>query len=285
METNRLRYYCVVVETGSLTKASEIVGVSHSGLSKAISSLQTETGLIFFRPLGRGLEITEDGQWFYKKALEILRLENEIQKGRTVEKKMIRIGMSEVLSILCSPEIAEELQQPISFVTTDVGEIETQLKSNAIDFGISLSPSPQPGLEYLEIAQIKLNSFCRSETLQKFGAEHVPFVVPATEITFNLVGYKSRDSWPAEVPRKIQYSATSFSTALNLLQSGIAAMYLPEFVVEKLNQDRLIHEKIVKISEHKKTETHRKIFLVKSKQTDESVAIKKVTKVIRKMCR
>ena len=77
METHRLRYFCAIAETGSLTKASEILGISHSGLSKAVSVLEMETHLKLFRPLGRGLEITSDGKWLYQKAQQILKIENE----------------------------------------------------------------------------------------------------------------------------------------------------------------------------------------------------------------
>ena len=80
MDTHRLRYFCTIAETGSLTKASEILGISHSGLSKAITALEDETNLQLFRPQGRGLEITKDGKWFYQKAQEILKIENEIDE-------------------------------------------------------------------------------------------------------------------------------------------------------------------------------------------------------------
>lgn len=68
MDTNKLKYFVAVAETGSLTKASKILGISHSGLSKAVSALETEAKLKLFRPQGRGLEITLEGKWFYLEA-------------------------------------------------------------------------------------------------------------------------------------------------------------------------------------------------------------------------
>jgi len=62
METDRLKYFCVIVDTGSLTKAAEVLGVSHSGLSKAMSVLQGELGFKILVPKGRGLELTEKGR-------------------------------------------------------------------------------------------------------------------------------------------------------------------------------------------------------------------------------
>ena len=59
METNRLRQFCTVVETGSFRKAADILGISHSGLFKSIKTLEEEVGFVLFLPSGRGIVVVE----------------------------------------------------------------------------------------------------------------------------------------------------------------------------------------------------------------------------------
>lgn len=284
METNRLRYFCAIAETGSLTKASEILGVSHSGLSKAISTLENETGLKLFKPQGRGLEITPQGTWFYKKAQEILKIESEISVGEKIESRNICIGLSEVLSVSCAGLIAKELAQPISIFETDIGQTESLILSGVMDFAFVFSPAPKPELDYLELGEIKFNSYGRADLLNSVPAEILPFVVPATPFDFNPLGYKSRDGWPSDVSRSTYFAVSAFSTALDLVRSGQAVVYMPNFLAALENQERTQNLMLVKVPEHRKAESKRKLFLVKTKKSDESKEAKKVAKVLRKLC-
>ncbi len=65
MDTNRLRQFCAIAETGSMTKASRLLHITHSGLSKSMKLLQEELGLELLRPCGRGIMLTEHGKLIY----------------------------------------------------------------------------------------------------------------------------------------------------------------------------------------------------------------------------
>lgn len=284
METERLKYFVVIAETGSLTKASQILGISHSGLSKAVSSLEDETKLKLFRPQGRGLEITDEGKWFYLKAIEILKITHEVLQGRKKTNHVVRMGLSELFAVTCASLISQELQTPISFVETDIGDIETKLLANEVDFGIAFIPTPKQELEYLEIGSIHFGVYARRD-LELTDVKDLPFTVPISEYPTNPMGYKNRDGWPIDLPRQSKFFVSGFSIALDLLRSGQTALYMPDFVVALENQ-RINKEqhKIVKIQEYKKAETKRKVYLVKRQSAEETKEIKKVSKVLRQIC-
>jgi DNA-binding transcriptional LysR family regulator len=284
METSRLRYFCTIAETGSLTKASGILGVTHSGLSKAISTLEAETKLKLFRSLGRGLEITSEGKWFYQKAKEILRIESDIQSGVLMGHTSVRIGLSEVIAITCAGAMAQDFKIPLTMITTDIGEIEGKIIADEIDFGIAFSPMPKPELEYLEIGEVVFNSYARNDLQEKFISSDIPYVVPATDFPFNPLGYRMRDGWPQNIPRRPYFSVNGYSIAFDLLQAGAAAMYLPNFVVQIFNKNTSADFIIKKISDHSGAITKRKIFLIKSKLVEETKEMKKMAKIIRRIC-
>jgi DNA-binding transcriptional LysR family regulator len=284
METYRLKYFCTIAETGSLTKASEILGISHSGLSKAISVLEEETKLQLFRPQGRGLEITPEGKWLYQKALEILKIENEISNGTKTETSSLRIGLTEVIAITCAGLLAREFSEALMILETDVGELESKILGGELDFGYIFSPAPKPGLEYLEIGDVKFNSFARADFLKGRPPEEYFFTVPATNMPFNPLGYKIRDGWPQEIPRVPKFAASSFSIALDLLRKGESIVYMPNFVATLENEGLAEKSSLVKVPHHQNAESRRKLFLVKPKTADESKEMKKISKVLRKIC-
>ena len=66
METNRLKQFCTVKETGNLRKAANLLGISHSGLSKSMKALEEELGFPLFQSNGRGIVVTDEGLKLYE---------------------------------------------------------------------------------------------------------------------------------------------------------------------------------------------------------------------------
>lgn len=281
MDTQRLKYFSMVAELGSLTKASEVLGISHSGLSKAISVLEEETQLKLFKPMGRGLEITEEGKWFYTKAQEILKVESEIFSNFKPQSVSTRVGLPEILGIFCVDALAKEVEGPLTVVEVDVGQAENKILGGELDFAVVFTPHPKTGLDYIEVTALKFASFLREDLLKGFSLADIPFAVPYSNLPANPLGFKTRDGWPTEIPRNCQFVVSDFSMALELFRSGQCAVYMPEFIAE-LEEDRSGNKnKFLRIAEHKKVETERKVFLVKSKDIEESRAMKKLAKILR----
>jgi DNA-binding transcriptional LysR family regulator len=284
MDTDKLRYFTIIAETGSLTKASQILGISHSGLSKAVRTLESETKLKLFRPQGRGLEITQEGKWLYQKAQEILKIAAEISKPQTERHAFIRIGLSGVIAKTCAGALAAEFEEQLMLHEIDIGEIEGKIVGGDLDFGLAFIPSPKPELEYLEIGEVRFNSHVREDLLGKMSPETLPYVVPVSEFPSNPLGYRTRDGWPYDVPRTSFFAVSGFAIALDLLRSGEAAIYMPDFVATLENARSANRSKIISVKAHKAAATKRKLFLVKRQSVEESPEMKRATKIIRRIC-
>ncbi len=286
MDTDRLKYFCAVVDFGSLSKASEILGISHSGLSKSISVLQTEIELELFRPQGRGLEVTPTGLEFYKKSKEIINLVERLKNPSEKVAPPTRLALSEVLAVTISGTIAMTIKKNLTINQLDVGEIERLVVTNQLDFGIASVPKPDPKLEYLKIGKIRFNSYCAYQLYKGIKKkESIPYAVPLHDLPQNIMGFKVRDGWPSMIKRNETFYVKNFSIALNLLRSGQAAVFLPDFMVSAENKKNSDHgERIVKIKEHSKAQIEREYYLIKLKSVPESSDMKKVTKIVRKIC-
>jgi DNA-binding transcriptional LysR family regulator len=287
MDTDRLRYFCLIAETGSLTKASELLNISHSGLSKAMSQLQLEIDQTLFRPQGRGLELTEAGKALYGKSKEILGLVERLKTQEVAAtNQTLRLGMSEVFVLGLASEFAKDLDATIDIHDLDSGEIEVKLLDSQIDFAISSVPFPHPQLDYLKIAKASMGIFYRNREFRALPLEEIPFVGPNSEIRNNPLSIRSRDGWPEQQKRTLSYGASTLSAALSIVDSGRAAVFVPRFLVNALNEQRSSQHQLLEYETSRslfKSAT-RDIYLMKRKNLDESKAMKTVARILRKRC-
>ncbi len=73
-----LRYFWMVAKTGSITRASEQLGLSPQSISTQISELEGNLGVQLLRKLGRGVEPTEMGRRVFSYADEIFSIGSEL---------------------------------------------------------------------------------------------------------------------------------------------------------------------------------------------------------------
>ena len=64
--------FAAVVETGSFVRTSEVVGLTTSGVSRAISRLEERLGARLFHRGRKGISVTEDGRRFYEQTMPLL---------------------------------------------------------------------------------------------------------------------------------------------------------------------------------------------------------------------
>lgn len=289
METDRLRYFCAVVDTGSLTKASEVLGISHSGLSKAMSVLQDELGYKVLSPRGRGLELTERGKDLYERSRKIIEMVGALKSASIRMETPLKIGFPEVLALAVSEPLMKELGNTMTIEDLDSGEIEARILDRQADFAFTFVPFPHKDLDHLKIATISISSFCLFGSFQGEDPENIPYVIPSSELKDNPLSIKIRDGWKANLLRLTPYRTNSVSIALKMAQSGLCAIYTPDFLIACLNEFEPKNRQLVALEQtsHRKLQerTQRDVFLVKRNCDDESKEMKKVIKVVRQICK
>jgi DNA-binding transcriptional LysR family regulator len=274
MDTYRLRYFCTIVDTGSLTKAAALLGLSHSALSKSLSLLQLELGFQLMRPLGRGLELTPEGKVFYQRAQNVLR---ELQALATPQseilRKFVRVGVSEAFACSLIEKFAHEVGEGVEFHELDAGEMEVKIIQDEIDFALSFTPFPHPDLEYLKLRKVPMGVFYTHPSHQKMSWEELPFVVPLGALKDNPLSIRTQDGWPSDRPRKIIYRVSTLTMAARIVEDGLAAVYAPRFAMEQLLRKNL--------REREGKFASRDVFLVKKKNIEESAVMKRLGRLIR----
>lgn len=281
METNRLKQFCTIVETGSLTKAADLLGITHGGLHKSLRVLEHDLGFTLTLGKGRGIEITEQGREFYPSALEILRtIENAFQKNSKIETTDYKIGSLEIFlkllpeNLLITPTFIDRC---ICFQEMSPGQIEIAVQKRIIDVGITYIPIPTEGVEYLRVGKFRMGIFCAQTKLTSKPLSEIPFVVPSTVLNSNPMDIQNSDGWKEGLfLRRIGYKASSLATAIDIIKFGATAIFMPVFLKNSFGIS--LHE----IQNPIKTDT-RDVFLVLPSNKVESKEEKTLAKVLRKI--
>ena len=143
MEIRHLRYFVVVVEEQSFTKAAEKLFIAQPPLSRQIQNLEEELGVQLIERGARPLKTTVAGQYFYqyaKKMLTSLEQMVSMTKKLTVPEDVLRIGFVGSLLFGLLPRIIYAFRQVHPHLKIEVLEISTQdqieaLKQGKIDVG------------------------------------------------------------------------------------------------------------------------------------------------------
>lgn len=98
-----LQIFCVVVQSGSLKKASEKLAIPHSTVSRRIEALEKQLGLTLLHRTTRAVKVSSRGQLLYEDCVQMLdsisqsietAIDDEIQfKGRLNISMPVRAGL------------------------------------------------------------------------------------------------------------------------------------------------------------------------------------------------
>ena len=238
MDIDRIRYFCVFADTGSLVRASELLRISQPALSKAMKLLETEMGCRLLEPDGRGLRLTESGRQLKSSAQPLLNQWMEIP-GRLQgikRKPVTRLASFEVFTTYFLGPLMKQL--PLANLEVQElapGKLEEAVASGQVDIGVTYVPIPKPHVVFTEASRIKMGVF----GLKSFrsSTDLLPFVIPAQPLEGTPSKVTGLDGWPDHLyPRRIDYRVTLMESAMELCRQGVAVAYLPEFVV-KLHND------------------------------------------------
>lgn len=287
MDIDRVRYFHMFVETGSLVKASELLHISQPALSKALKLLEHEVGIQLIEPDGRGLKLTGAGIRFKQETHMLLQqwmqLPEKLALGKSTEPT--RIGSFEVFTTYFLSRLTEFVQlEALELHEYGPGQLETAVADGIVDIGITYVPIPKPNIEFTEVTKIKMGVF----GLKKFKAlpiDELAFAIPLTPLDGTPSKVIGLDGWPDhKFKRNIKYRVTMMESAMELCRLGLCVAYLPVFVVELHNKNMLPEFKLVEhespISQKDRMQS---VFLVQAKQNQETALFKKMAKALRSL--
>lgn len=158
MDIRQMKYFKTIVEEGTISKAAKKLHMAQPPLSMQLKQLEEELSVILLKRGNKQIELTEAGNRFYKRCLQILDL-TEITKNelKLSYQDVLRIGITSSNSGLIQQESIQEFIKKNKHVQYAIHEGSTYeildlLLSHNIDLGIVRTPfdTSQVNTFYLE---------------------------------------------------------------------------------------------------------------------------------------
>lgn len=245
MDLKRLRYFCVIVEQGSISKAAHLLCMAQPPLSKRLQELEEELGTELIVRTGRRLEPTEAGQYLYQRACDILRtVEDTKQKTIAIahsERRVLRVGVSYLFSRRFFSMIQELYRRnpraEISVSVADSSHLEDLLQRGRVDIALIQRPRNPEGFELIDFPPIGLKALISTAlmphapsgrlSLESIG--HFPLILMRRVDgpgTFEAILDHLRK---AGVHPNVKMHVSDPSMAIEMLEAGTeAVVFLPE---------------------------------------------------------
>ena len=164
-----------------------------------------------------------------------------VQASNTIGENFYRFAQNEIFNfVLPSKIISSFKNHSFSFHERCPGDIEPQLASSSIDFGVTTHPISQAGVRHTFIGNIELSLFISINV--EFNNDF-PFIIPNS-----LFNSTQRDHWKgSNIKRKNVIRANMLSIALELTKEGHGSVYAPKFVIENSNAQSIEEKQLIAI--------------------------------------
>ena len=267
MDWDKLKIFHAVAESGNFTKATYALNLSQSAISRQIQSLEYELKVQLFERHARGLSLTENGEYLYKTAHEVISKLKEVESA-FVDKKNKPSGKLTVTTVVSfgttwlTPRIQEFMQlNPEIEVELIFDDKELNLITREADIGIWMRKPKQ--LNYIQKKLMNLNYhiYGSAKYLEKYG-------FPKNENDLNkhkFISYGKGTPSPVFNPdwalklgvkdgkkRKPIMKVNSVYGLLLAVKSGVGLAALPDYLTHSVSNIA----KVLPNIEGPKTEVH-----------------------------
>jgi DNA-binding transcriptional LysR family regulator len=250
MDWDKLKIFHVVAEAGSFTSATVILNISQSAISRQIQSLEEDLKVKLFERHARGLTLTQNGEYVYKTAHEVISKLKEIESslGDQKNKPTGKLTITTVRSFgthWLTPRIQEFMNlNPEIEVELIFDDKELDLSTRQADIGIFMRRPKQLNYIQRKLVDINYHIYGSTKYLGTYGipktindlTKHrfISFGKGAPSPVFNpdwALKLGSKDNNKIKPVMKVN----SVMGLLLAVESGVGLAALPDYLVSQSN--------------------------------------------------
>ena len=267
MDWDKLKIFHAVAEAGSFTNATTVLNISQSAISRQIQSLEQDLKVQLFERHARGLTLTENGEYVYKTAHEVISKLKEVETslGDQKNKPSGKLTITTVRSFgthWLTPRIQEFMNlNPEIEIELIFDDKELDLSTRQADIGIFMRRPKQLNYIQRKLVDINYHIYGSTKYLEKYGIpkttndlnnhRFISFGKGAPSPVFNpdwalKLGNKDNKK------RKPIMKVNSVMGLLLAVESGVGLAALPDYLVSQ-SQNVI---KVLSKSEGPITEAH-----------------------------
>ena len=267
MDWDKLKIFHAVAESGNFTKATFSLNLSQSAISRQIQSLEQELKTQLFERHARGLSLTENGEYLYKTAHEVISKLRDVE-STIMDKKNRASGKITVTTVVSfgttwlTPRIQEFMKlNPDIEVELIFDDKELDLSTRQADIGIWMRRPKQLNYIQKKLIDIHYHIYGSTKYLEQNG--HPKNVSDLNKHKFISYGRGApspvfNPDWALKLglkdnkKRKPVMKVNSIYGLLLAVQSGVGLAALPNYIT--VNVPNIV--KVLPNIEGPKSEAH-----------------------------
>jgi DNA-binding transcriptional LysR family regulator len=185
LDLEKLRSFCMVVETGNFSKAAEILYYTQAAVSKQIAALETELGYPLFKRDGKKFTVNENGRLVFNFGKQLqqnfAQLKDKLEELNMDGKKEIHFGSTNHFGIYLVPPLLSVFKKqyphiPVQLVVDFFPDIVSRLNEGQI--GFAFLPESQ---SILTNNRYLCRPFYQDEMLLVFPPDHPLALLPEAD--------------------------------------------------------------------------------------------------------
>jgi LysR family transcriptional regulator, nitrogen assimilation regulatory protein len=245
MNFKQIHYFVAVAEAGGFSKAAYTIPLAQSALSRHIRLLEDEFGTKLLTRNGRGVALTEQGEFLYVRAKEILDQKKTIEQALTnwydFPHGPVRIGLPPSIVLSSAADIIGSLHidHPaieVSLSENLSSEIGKMVYSGRLDLGVMLEQRPVENLEaellgFEELCLVTARTLLIEEPVSFESIAEMPLILPTKNgrIRATIEHAAAR----AEVQLNVVFKLDSLTAIKDLVKKGSGVAILSRSAVER----------------------------------------------------
>ena len=234
MDTKKLEALATAVQTGSFTRAAEVLGYTQSGLTHMMNSLEKDIGFPLLVRSRTGIRLSAAGQRVFPMIQDLLRadetLEREIRLINTRREETIRVASYASIAMHWLPEIIQRFRDNHPDVAVDVqmGSVEEVyhwVQEDKADMCFALDWTHLRNDPLLVILPPDYDMQGR-ESLKVQSLQGMDFLMPSPGFYLDIMHALG------DVKPNIRETHVSDSVIISMVEHGLGASILSELVLK-----------------------------------------------------
>ncbi len=175
MDWDKLKIFYAVAEVGSFTKATSVLNLSQSAISRQIQSLEQNLKVSLFERHARGLSLTDNGEYLFKTAHEVISKLKDVETT-LADKRDKPTGKLTVTTVVSfgttwlTPRIKEFMQlNPEIEIELIFDDKELDLSTRQADIGIWMRRPKQLNYIQKKLIDINYHIYGSAKYLEQYG--------------------------------------------------------------------------------------------------------------------
>ncbi|MDO4535921.1 MAG: LysR family transcriptional regulator [Clostridium perfringens] len=247
MELRQLEYFITVTNLKSFTKAADKLHVAQPSITIAIKKLEDNLGVTLLERKQKNINLTKEGEIFYKRANEIINSVNNVEKEmsdfKEAKKEIIKVSIPPLIGFHMLPKIFSQYYSENSSVEleiVEVGSLQTVelLEAGEIDLALIIQSHKNDCIETTSInAREILLCLPKEHPLTKENS--IPFNKLKNErfLLLKEGNYIRRrilnECKEHDFEPNIIYQSTQIESICTLISSGIGVSFLLDTIAKR----------------------------------------------------